>query len=408
MGSYSSWVVGTDYCEVRRTPRPDLYNLLPREIIEQDQQSGHMTYLDFWDDPEESGVSLWDEAGAIWDRTGYKPVLESLFWVMENESKEDLIELENLEDLRDPDRCPVEFLPIWARSLGHALEEGLSEKAQRETLQAIVPLNKIRGKPISYVIFYRMLGYRISAWPLWKKAVHEAQDRYARTRFDSVSAVSGETLTTIPVGTLASPPVRPTSLRITDGVETFRDDGKGGLIGNQGGTGSIIYATGAYRVNFATPPAGAVSADYDHVDDEYPYHAARIDLDVFLVPIGGGPPAVVDATFVKNILDRLDEVNPIHVLVRAFSFIYEDSDTVSDFARDGAGCGPEMVEDFWDGGQDFYVGDLGIEGEDGYLQISRSDGFEEIVLDDLAPLVCPASDTMTITSTPAQPHDGVW
>jgi len=408
MGSYSSWSVGSDYCEVRRTPLPDLYGLLPPEIIEQDQQTGHLTYLDYWDDPEKSGVDVWDEAGAIWDRTGYKPVLESLFWVMEQESREDLIALENLEDLRDPDRCPAAFLPIWARSLGHSMEEGLSEMAQREVLKAIIPLNRIRGKPLSYAIFYRMIGYRIAQWPLWKKDIHEAQDRYARTRYDSVTAVSGETLLTVPIGALASPPVRPTSLRITDGVEMFRDDGKGGLIGNQGGTGSIIYATGVYRVNFAAPPAGAVSADYDHVDDEYPYHTARIDLDVFLVPIGGTVPSAVDATFVRHILERLDEVNPIHVLLRNLSLIYETSDVVTDFARDGAGCGPEMAEDYGDGWENFYAGDKGMEGEDGYLRISRSDGFEYIVLDDLAALVCPAKDTLTIASTPAQPHDGVW
>jgi|GEM_PF-1928275 len=408
MGSVSAWASGTNSCEVRLTPVPDLYNLLPREIIERDQETGHVTYLDYWDDPEESGVEIWDDAGAIWDRTGYKPVLESLFWVMEQESREDLIALEDLEDLRDPDKCPAEFLPVWMRSLGHAVEEGLSETAQRETLKAIIPLNKIRGKPLSYVIFFRMIGYRIVQWPLWKKEIHEAQDRYARSRYETVTAVTGEVLATIPVGATAQSPIRPTSFRCTDGVETFRDDGEGNLIGNQGGDGSIIYATGVYRINFDAGPAGAVTADYDRVDDEYPYHAARIDLDVYITPISGPPPTVVDASFVKQVLDRLDEVNPIHVLLRNLSFILEESDELINFANDAMMCGPHMAEEVISTEWNFFTGDLGAEGEDSHLIIDQSNGFRFCILDDLANIVCPASDIMEITSTPAQPHDGVW
>lgn len=49
---------------------------------------------------------------------------------------------------------------------------------------------------------------------------------------------------------------------ITDGVETFRDDRDGLLVGSLGGTGTINYATGDYDVNFNSAAAGSVTADY--------------------------------------------------------------------------------------------------------------------------------------------------
>jgi hypothetical protein len=49
---------------------------------------------------------------------------------------------------------------------------------------------------------------------------------------------------------------------VTDGVETFKDDRNGHLIGSAGGTGTINYATGDVSVTFAVAPSGAVTADY--------------------------------------------------------------------------------------------------------------------------------------------------
>ena len=53
-------------------------------------------------------------------------------------------------------------------------------------------------------------------------------------------------------------------LEITDGVETFKDDRNGNLVGSAGGTGTINYATGAYSVTFNAVAAGPVTADYYH------------------------------------------------------------------------------------------------------------------------------------------------
>lgn len=86
------------------------------------------------------------------------------------------------------------------------------------------------------------------------------------------SSVSGENIDTgdggtkIFSGTLADP-VDVGTLSITDTVETFTDNGDGTLTGDQTGSGTITYATGAWSVTFNTAPTGgqAITADYDPV-----------------------------------------------------------------------------------------------------------------------------------------------
>ena len=86
------------------------------------------------------------------------------------------------------------------------------------------------------------------------------------------SSVSGENIgtgdggTKIFSGTLADP-VKTGTLSITDGVEIFSDNGDGTLTGDQTGSGTITYTTGAWSVTFNAAPAGgqAITADYDPV-----------------------------------------------------------------------------------------------------------------------------------------------
>lgn len=53
-------------------------------------------------------------------------------------------------------------------------------------------------------------------------------------------------------GTLTVFPIVSGSLTITDGTETFADNGAGLLTGNLGGTGTINYSTGVWNVTFNT------------------------------------------------------------------------------------------------------------------------------------------------------------
>ena len=80
----------------------------------------------------------------------------------------------------------------------------------------------------------------------------------------------------VPPGNLASIPVIPESVVITDGVETFNDHIAGTLTGSLGGTGTIDYDTGAYTLNFATAPALDVTVRASYLQDITP----RIQYDV--------------------------------------------------------------------------------------------------------------------------------
>lgn len=65
--------------------------------------------------------------------------------------------------------------------------------------------------------------------------------------------------------TLAKAPVLPGSVTVTDGTENFTDDGLGRLAGDDGGSGTINYGTGAIAVTFdaAVTNAQAITADYE-------------------------------------------------------------------------------------------------------------------------------------------------
>jgi hypothetical protein len=75
-------------------------------------------------------------------------------------------------------------------------------------------------------------------------------------------------------GTLAAFPVEPGTVVITDGVETFSDDGHGTLTGDAGGTGTINYQTGDWAVSFnanvglATPITGDYITAFAGINDQ--------------------------------------------------------------------------------------------------------------------------------------------
>jgi len=63
---------------------------------------------------------------------------------------------------------------------------------------------------------------------------------------------------------LENTPVIPGSVTVTDGVETFTDDGAGDLTGNLGGDGSIDYVSGEVDVEFNTAPANGADIECDY------------------------------------------------------------------------------------------------------------------------------------------------
>lgn len=91
-----------------------------------------------------------------------------------------------------------------------------------------------------------------------------------KAQLSDYTSVSGEAIgaagSTTYSGTLAQAGAPKTVMyvSITDGVETFKDDRNGNLVGSAGGTGTINYATGAYSITFNAAAAGSVTADYYH------------------------------------------------------------------------------------------------------------------------------------------------
>jgi len=319
--------------------RIDLYRFLFSRVIEEDQESGAYGHIFHWDDP---GDPEWDsgDPNDVWDRLGFSPVVQTLFYVLETMEGEDIGVIEDLSALVDPYTCPVDHLPLLAASFGYDLEESISEGEKRVVVAGIIDAYKVAGRWIGFKVFYRLAGFEvIHVYPLYKKRAHEEDGDYSRVRY-SASVVAGESIgpggQTGYTGRLASTPVRPQSVRITDGATVVRDDPPttpsglmrgttAPLIGPNGETGMVDYSTGVFTLNFPSPTVGAVTTDYERVDEEWPYHAARIDIEILLNPGGDliNPVPLVDAEVARNILSRAEESRPIHVLLRSLALVSE-------------------------------------------------------------------------------------
>lgn len=99
---------------------------------------------------------------------------------------------------------------------------------------------------------------------------------------------AGDGATKAFAGTLAAAlPLEPGMLVITDGVETFYDDGCGRLVGDAAGTGTIDYVTGDFSVSFNADVVNAVDVLADYItavdgvlDAEVDTSASQVGLSV--------------------------------------------------------------------------------------------------------------------------------
>lgn len=457
-----------------------LYKFLLPSIIEQDQNTGNYGPITFWDE------GVWDDADHLFEKVGRKPVIQHMFAAIESEEDQDLVALRGLGDLIDPNLCPAAQLPWMAESLGHRMPGNLSEDAQRNFVRGLVELNKTRGKYLSWVAFFRAIDRDVSVYPLYKKAVYEADGNYSRSRLvvspivdEYVGAAGGTEF----FGTLARQPVAPFSvhlaldgyvdaslnlalpgndarfrviassnnqfaLSLTDavsltiadtgavtgddavvsitglkttsyavvvdvdlGATTFgtlrdklaaaltpdtgvpllslefigagdlttidtgvplfipgfprprhvADNGKGELFGADGETGTIDYETGEYRMSLSSAGVFPMTASYSWVEDSFPYQAARVDFEVSLIPISSLESTIVDDGFVQQILNQIEEVRPIHVLLRTTAFVLPLEDTIDPMAHDLCGCcPPSRMKDVRSDSLRYYFGDRGV------------------------------------------------
>jgi hypothetical protein len=65
---------------------------------------------------------------------------------------------------------------------------------------------------------------------------------------------TGDETTKAFTATLSKAPVLAGAVSVTDGTETFTDDGLGRLTGDAGGSGTVNYRTGALSVTFNAAP----------------------------------------------------------------------------------------------------------------------------------------------------------
>lgn len=340
----------------------DLYRRLLPLIQTQDQKSGAQGYIEHWDDTFE-----WDSGDIkqVWDAFGAAPIIQELFYVVETLEGEDVQVLESLLDLVDPLKCPANLLQNIAGSFGYKLSDNLSEEAARVALIGLFDAYKSRGRRISFDVFFRLLGFKIfTISPLWKKDILEQNNDYSRVQWATapITTTIGPSGTTTYLSRIADTPIRPTSLRVTNTSVVLRDDGKGNLIGPTTETGTVNYETGDFTVTFTGPTPGAVTATFDQITEEWPYHAARIDLEIELNPLGG-PPPLIDGEFVNSLLNRIDEVRPVHVLIRALALVVELEDTMTPTATDQTARVTEARDDRATSVRRYLL-DLAVSGED--------------------------------------------
>lgn len=317
--------------------RLNLYGRLLPFIQAQDRLSGETGYTLHWDDPD----AVWDSGKItdVWDALGLDPVIQELFWVVESLVGEDLQVLESLDTIVDPLKCPPELLNDLAASFGYKLQDGLDEKTKRIAILGLFDAAKSRGRRISFDVYYRLLGFKLlKITPLWKKSINEADNDYSTVRY-ATTQLTGATIGPSGLqsyaGRLTSVPIEPLSLRVHSGTVVLRDDGEGRLIGPSTESGTIDYASGDYTIVFAAATVAPVTADYGLVSEEWPYHAARMDLEISISP-GGGPVPLVDSEFTGTLLSRLEEARPVHVLLRNFGIVVELADTVAGPTDDDA------------------------------------------------------------------------
>ena len=119
-------------------------------------------------------------------------------------------------------------------------------------------------------------------------------------------------------GTLAAAlPVEPGSLVITDGVESFRDDGCGRLVGDAGGSGTIDYQTGDYAVAFNANVVNETDVTADYITAV----AAVLDEEVDTAASGSGN-GVVHGTVARGVL-KVGAVAKAEPSVKVFKTLHK-------------------------------------------------------------------------------------
>jgi len=90
---------------------------------------------------------------------------------------------------------------------------------------------------------------------------HPTRDGHTNDKVDQEFLFAGNGTDTTFAGNTGYRPVVPGTFQVTDGTNTFSDDGNGTLVGTGGAFngGTIDYQTGAYSIEFTTAPANGTN-----------------------------------------------------------------------------------------------------------------------------------------------------
>lgn len=129
-------------------------------------------------------------------------------------------------------------------------------------------------------------------------------------------------------GTLDFHPVLPGSLTATDGVETFTDNGKGVLMGDLGGSGTIVYATGAWTLIFNTAVIDTVP-----IYASYVMQGESFNVDIMTNRwnpfVGSGQKTQFAYIDIYYSVSSTDPMNPIQVTLD----FYVDNNSITSATR---------------------------------------------------------------------------
>lgn len=162
-----------------------------------------------------------------------------------------------------------------------------------DQVASIQPL-KIRTGDVFYMDFKakQTKGGVTAGDSLLSATTGPANDRlYTSEEIEEEELATGNGTATNFTGNLDYTPVEAGTVEITDGTETFTDDGAGTLTGDAGGSGTINYTSGAYDVTFAAGVANGtpVLAKYEWDSEQNPEDTPEIFIDLDQSPVTARP-----------------------------------------------------------------------------------------------------------------------
>lgn len=208
-----------------------------------------------------------------------------------------------VEDIKDPNRRAFTALMLenerqWLESMDEATKVtniGNFDKYAFPLIRTVFPnliandlvsVQPMMG-PVSLIFFLKYLYGTSKGSTSAGTAMFENTDRnYTSESIEGEVIGTGTGSLAAFSGFLSFPPIRTGTVKITDGTETFTDNGAGILTGSATGTGTINYSTGAFAVTFnANVTNGvAVTAAYEY-DSENHQNIPQVDLQLTSSPV---------------------------------------------------------------------------------------------------------------------------